>query len=845
MMKRNEFSFPSVESSLYTMAALKSALLKTTMTVGIVSVVTACGGGSGASTVSNQDTSNDRPDEVTYNGPDPSTEDVQNFKLNVWDNLVSEERCGACHSTGGQSPAFVRADDINEAYALANGLVNLEIPSESRLVTKVAGGHNCWESVASVCGDIVTGYIEGWAQSSGGISNTITLTPPEIQDVGESKNFPQDSTLFSTTVYPLVSTYCSSCHSETSEIQQQPYIGSADVDVAYEASKSRIDLATAANSRLVTRLGNEFHNCWGDCLTNANEMQAAIQAFSDGVPATAVDPDLVVSKAMGLYDGIVASSGGRVETNMIALWEFKVGEGTTAFDSSGIEPAVNLTLTGDVEWVGAWGLDFNPGGKAQALTQDSVKLYDMISATGEYSIEAWVIPGNVSQEGPARIVSYSGAEMSRNFMLGQTLYNYDFHNRSAATDADGAPAVSTPDADEVLQATLQHVVATFDPIDGRKIYVDGELIVQEEAVEGGSLNSWDSSFALVLGAEVDGSNGWDGILRMLAVHNRAMSEEDIRANFDVGVGEKYYLLFNVEEHMSVPQAYVGFEVQQFDSYGYLFNSPFFISLDGTASISDVPLSGMRIGVNGREAEVGQAFANLDLSLGGTAYEEGVGQPLSGLGTVVELEFGAAEDIFFLTFDRLGADSYSRSAPPVPATPTPVDLPEQSDIGLKHFAEINATLSEVTSVPVTNASVAQTYETLKQQLPTIEALDGFLTSHQMGITQLAVEYCNVLVNDAPLRSAYFTGFDFGQPSAASGLNDSTERDAVINPILNRLLANAVAANGNVSLSTQPDPAAVRTELDSLIDTMIGSGATTNTTVIAVCAAASGSALMLLQ
>ena len=36
-------------------------------------------------------------------------------------------------------------------------------------------------------------------------------------------------------------------------------------------------------------------------------------------------------------------------------------------------------------------------GKAQATTTASRKLYDLVKATGEYSIEAWVAPANVAQ----------------------------------------------------------------------------------------------------------------------------------------------------------------------------------------------------------------------------------------------------------------------------------------------------------------------------------------------------------------------------------------------------------------------------------------------------------------
>ena len=120
-------------------------------------VIAGCSGG-GAGTESQPNT-NTGTNNSNYSGPPPSTNDVQLFKLNVWDNLVADNRCGSCHNTGGQSPTFVRGDDINLAYADANPLVNLSSPGDSRLVTKVEGGHNCWLASDSACGDIIEAYI--------------------------------------------------------------------------------------------------------------------------------------------------------------------------------------------------------------------------------------------------------------------------------------------------------------------------------------------------------------------------------------------------------------------------------------------------------------------------------------------------------------------------------------------------------------------------------------------------------------------------------------------------------------------------------------------------------------
>jgi hypothetical protein len=101
----------------------------------------------------------------------------------------------------------------------------------------------------------------------------------------------------------------------------------------------------------------------------------------------------------------------------------------------------------------------------------------------------------------------------------------------------------------------------------------------------------------------------------------------------------------------VPQAYILFEVSQFDRYGYLFDKPKFISLDPNATPGNIPIAGIRIGVNGAEAGVGQAYRTLDTSVTDSNYGPG-GQQLSTIGTVIGLEKGPEFDEFFLTFDVL-------------------------------------------------------------------------------------------------------------------------------------------------------------------------------------------------
>jgi hypothetical protein len=788
-----------------------------------------------------------------YTGPAPATADVQSFKINLYDNIRSNNRCGACHSVeGGQSPMFARGDDVNLAYAEVNGVVNLISPVDSLMVQRVGNAHNCWLTNDSVCADIMTTWITNWAGDlvAGG-GRTIELEAPALKDPGASRHFPDDTALFAATVYPVLTDFCSGCHASDANFVQSPFFaenGSMEaVAVAYEAVKPKIDLDDPAASRLVVRLREEFHNCWTmSCANDATAMENEIIAFANGVPIDPVDPLLVTSKASTLYEGTIASGGNRYEANVIALYEFKAGQGNTAFDTSGVEPAMNLTISGAVEWFGGWGLNFS-GGKAQASTVASAKLQDMILATGEYSIEAWIAPGNVVQE-DARIVSYSAGPDARNLNLGQTMYNYDFFNRSDASDANGNPQLSTPDAAEILQATLQHVVATFDPVAGRSIYVNGVLVANQDPAPGGSLADWDDTFAFVLGNEVSGDRIWQGVIRLVAVHNRVLTEPQILQNFEAGVGEKFFVLFGVEHLINVPDSYIVFEASQFDTYAYLFRNPFFISLDDSVQADGIDLEGLRIGINGQEVTVGQAYANLDTAISALNYDPLTGQLLAQLGTVVPLEAGPESDEFFLTFDLLGGNSYSRPAPVTPPPAVPQDLPPASNIGVRTFDEINATLATLTGVNPAGTGISTKFGTVRQSLPTVENIETFLSSHQMAVAQLAIEYCSALMENTTLRDNVFPGFPFGSNVATAY---PASQDLLLDPLLDKVLG-AVS-----SLPSQPERATAKTELEQLINGIPGDserlgladggGPASRTVTIAkaTCAALLGSAAMLVQ
>jgi Concanavalin A-like lectin/glucanases superfamily len=814
--------------------------------------LSACGGG-GAPT---EATAASAPTSTaaSYTGPAPATADVQAFAVNFWANVRVQNRCGQCHNatSPAQMPNFARSDDVNLAYAQANTVVNLASPSTSLIVTKVSGGHNCWLADATACGAILTTWISNWAGATGATSATqVQLQAPPVQSVGQSLNFPNDAGAeYAATVYTLTSKYCVRCHSSTASAatMQSPYFADPTLAIAYPAAIPKIDFTGCAgaggnnggscgtNSRFYQRLLTDNHNCWDNCASDAAQMLAEIQAFAATITPANINPALVISKALTLTQGTVASGANRYDADTIAKYEFATGTGNVAYDTSGVDPAADLTRSGNVNWDSSWGVIIGAGGKLQASTSGSSKLFNMIQATGEYSIEAWVAPALVAAD-KSYMVSYSGGDTLRNFTLGQTNQDYDFIMRSSNSDLNGMPQLQTPDAAMLLQASLQHVVLTYDPVNGRQIYVNGVNANVPDPQKGGTISNWDNTFALVLGNEVSGDRSWQGEIKFVAIHSRALSAAQVTQNFNAGVGQRFYMLFNVAAVTGVSQAYVMFTVSQYDCCSYLFYKPTFISLDTSVTSSNlpsIPVQGIRIGINGTVPQVGQAFIPLATTITPAGYTA-QGEVLSSIGTVIGLQSGPLTDQFFLTFDKLGSHT-NVVVEPTPTPPAFAPGPIVADIGVRTFAQINSTLSQLTGVPSSNSVVNGTYLAVQQQLPTDPTLEGFSSSNQIGVAQLAIQYCNQAVNTPSLQSKVF-----GSTLAANQFTTPAGVSSVTTALANRVLSSG---------PHPPAASTVTTELGSLIGKLCTTNscttqAGTNAVAAAACATALGSADMLIN
>jgi len=203
--------------------------------------------------------------------------------------------------------------------------------------------------------------------------------------------------------------------------------------------------------------------------------------------------------------------------------------------------------------------------------------------------------------------------------------------------------------------------------------------------------------------------------------------------------------------------------------------------------------------------------------------------------VIAIQSGPLVDQFFLSFDQLGTATHVTTEP-TPVSALPIDLAPVAAIGVRTFAQINSSLSALTGVPTTQSAVFTTYQTVQQQLPAVSTLESFSSANQVGIAQLAIQYCNVAVNTPALAAQLLPGVTLNASTYPGGANQ-----------VSSALAARVLGSG---LSTQPAASTVINELNTLIGTLCTTSpcnttARTLAVTSAACAAALGSSDMLIN
>jgi len=654
--------------------------------------------------------------------------------------------------------------------------------------------------------------------ATGGTPPPPPVTPPTPPPAPPPPSL-SDQAIFEATLHPLLTdpnNFCAGCHAATIA----PTFAAVDPTTAYNAitGQQKVDLMNPTLSRVYQRPKDQRHNCGGDisCDRIAADFLAAIQAWSNQAISNVPPPGGTgqpVLSALTNFASAMDGDANRVDDNAIAMFTFSEGAGDITVDTSGVGDPVTLQIEG-MEWVEGGGLR-NISGKAQASVADSQKLFNMITPGNAYTVEAWIISENTAQDGPARIVSYSLDTASRNFTLGQNAIYYQLRNKSLATNANGTPALEALDPEVATQ--LQHVVVTYDLASGRKVYINGQLSIEENVAD--DALEWSDTHILVLGNETTNDRLWQGVLKLVAIHNTALSGADVQQNFDAGTGNLVTMRFDVSSVIG-ESAFIDMQAAQIDPDGYLFARPVFVS-----DASGVNVKNIRIGINGGVPVAAQAFRRVDTIVMASGTE------LSPLGALIPVQLGPDNDQFHLEFEVLGSQ-FGMAEMTAPSSPPAVlpDVPEPS-LGLRTFSQINDTMSDLTGVDANQGVVLASYNELRGSLPTSPGLLSFGAAHQIAIQRLATSYCGAIVSDAGSCDDFF---------GACAI-DGAGKDQVASTLYDRFVGD--------NLGVQPDRTGVTNEIVRAIDDLgcAGgcSGVAAETVLQATCAAVLSSAAVTLN
>lgn len=220
----------------------------------------------------------------------------------------------------------------------------------------------------------------------------------------------------------------------------------------------------------------------------------------------------------------------RVSSNLVALYTFEEGSGTSVLDRSNVGTPLDLTIPAPsaVTWtpgaltVTADTLIASPG--------DATKVLTACRDADALTLEAWITPAMIGGYFP-RVVTLSETNSSLAVSLLAIDSHFEFRMRGPMTDSNGLPSLSSPTG-TIVVAPL-HVVLVSASDGTRTIYVDG-LAVATDA-RGGDLASWGTTgHRFGLANEIDGGRPWLGTFDLVAIYAAALTPAEVAINFAAG-----------------------------------------------------------------------------------------------------------------------------------------------------------------------------------------------------------------------------------------------------------------------------------------------------------------------
>lgn len=295
----------------------------------------------------------------------------------------------------------------------------------------------------------------------------------------------------------------------------------------------------------------------------------------------------IVGAAVVVLLATVTARAQRITDGLVVLYDFTDGQGSTvvdrgpdfgvagdrinlSFDPNELSSAPNAGQFGDrpglISWGDTWlnvNKDHPPDDGTAHGTPDAAvlwagdpgsaeKVVNMITETGQFTIEAWVRPETVdNRSNSGRIVwmTVEGTDDASNFVLAQesccdgpalpggiqVRLNTDSPDKGSRAQLDSEP-------DLFSDGDLIHLVYTHDTsTEESTVYLnhDGqpfdEVPVIEDVVPGSDLLGWEPDYVLALANDPYRFSRWfGGEFHLVAIYDQALTFDQIQRNFEAG-----------------------------------------------------------------------------------------------------------------------------------------------------------------------------------------------------------------------------------------------------------------------------------------------------------------------
>ncbi|MCG8418672.1 MAG: LamG domain-containing protein [Proteobacteria bacterium] len=221
----------------------------------------------------------------------------------------------------------------------------------------------------------------------------------------------------------------------------------------------------------------------------------------------------------------------RVTRGLQSLFLFQEGRGALVNDTATPTSTTLLQIKNPdaVSWVPGGGINITSPTLLFATELAAAPIGTSCMPNNAITLEAWVTPWSVVQEGPARIVTYSKDNNEANFMIGQQGQKIEARLRTSSTEPEGK-ATLTEEAtfEDILNPV--HVVYTRNGLDDKAyLYVNGQQAGEDEVP--GDLSNWDMGYQLAFGNEPSENRPWRGTIHLVAIYCQALVPTEVFQNY--------------------------------------------------------------------------------------------------------------------------------------------------------------------------------------------------------------------------------------------------------------------------------------------------------------------------